>query len=104
MSEIEFSNAQARSLNNSESFKVPIMEELREIKIGDLVKVIGNHERFWVIITGLLQKEDGDYIVGTIDSRLQETLKPNYRDEITCSVQSICQIWQEPTSKVESTL
>ncbi|EPY3962323.1 TPA: hypothetical protein ACKFTV_002206 [Klebsiella pneumoniae] len=49
-------NAQRLHRMYPNTFQVPTYEELSELKVGDLVKVCINNERFWSIITSIKGK------------------------------------------------
>ena len=72
------------------SFGLPNIEELKNLKAGDFVKVIASPERFWVEIDG---KTEGGYI-GKINNQLVMTEKHGhqYGDVIFVSTENICQI------------
>ena len=72
------------------SFDLPGIEELKNLKVGDFVKVISSPERFWVQIDGTT--ENG--YVGKIDSHLvcTEHHGHQYGDVIFVQPENICQI------------
>ena len=50
------------------TFIVPSSDELRNLEIGDCVKLISNNERFWVVITQI--SKDKVNFMGKVDNEL----------------------------------
>lgn len=48
-----FADAQQRARENPETFKVPSEQDLGSLRVGDLVKLCSNGERFWVELVSL---------------------------------------------------
>jgi len=71
--QIKLVDAQKMKSKYPETFWTPSDSELSDIKIGDIVKVCDDHERFWVIIESISNKE----FIGVVDNSL-------LRDDIRC--------------------
>lgn len=72
------------------TFDLPDIEQLKNLKVGDFVKVISSPERFWVQIEEVI--ENG--YVGKIDSHLVCTEQHGYQygDTISVGNENICQV------------
>jgi hypothetical protein len=61
-----------------DTFEAPTKEELDALKVGNIVKVSHNNERFWVTITAI----DKDIITGKVDNVLIRPQPFKYGDII----------------------
>ena len=60
------------------------------VKIGDCVKIVRNHERFWVKVTQMKRTSKGKVrVYGTIDNNLVNNPTLKYGDEIDFLVDKI---------------
>ncbi|QIH33474.1 hypothetical protein [Sphingobacterium sp. DR205] len=66
MKKIEFIDAQQMKQMHPDTFEVPDQNDLRELKVGDTVKVCAFKERFWAEITAI----EGDKITATVENVL----------------------------------
>ena len=69
-----FINARKMSRENPEKFYFPSEEELNQIRVGVLIKVCPDYERFWAIVNDV----DGDDIYCTVDNDLISTKEHGY--------------------------
>lgn len=87
----KFTNAQEMAKKYPETFKAPTLNQLNNLKVGNLVKVCVEPERFWTFILEI----NGDEIKAQIDNRLiftgEHYLK--YKDVITFNKNNIYQIY-----------
>lgn len=86
---VGFVNAQEMAKKHPDTFEVPSLEELNNIKKGDTVKVCENGERFWVNITHI----EGDSIKGIVDNNLVCYHSFNFRDTIDFKKENIYSIY-----------
>lgn len=63
----DFENAQENSIRFAPSFEAPSWEDLRSLKVDQIVKVCHNDERFWVVLVKIL---GNDEVIGRIDNDL----------------------------------
>ena len=73
-----FTNAQTMHKKHPDTFEAPTKEELDALKVGNIVKVSHNNERFWVTITAI----DKDIITGKVDNVLIRPQPFKYGDII----------------------
>ena len=62
--------------HNPETFEIPTINELQDIKVGYNVKISNGIERFWVII----QEINKYYLIGKIDNKLFNNTNYDYGD------------------------
>jgi len=63
---MNFIDAQQMQKDHPDTFEAPTDAELEKLKIGDIVKVCHNDERFWVVIINI----EGDKITANVDNEL----------------------------------
>ena len=86
--EVKFENAQKLKKENPETFYAPELDELKQIKPGETVKVSAYNERFWVNVTAV----DGDTITGKVVNYLL-TRRLRFNDIVTFKLQNVYNIW-----------
>lgn len=75
----DFVDAQEMHRMFPDKFEIPSEKELRKLKIGDIVKVCHNEERFWTIVKRIRNdtiyaKVDNDLVLKH-DFKLGDTIK-----------------------------
>jgi hypothetical protein len=95
MKNYNFVNAQEMHKLHPKTFEVPSNEELDNIKIGDIVKISIDQERFWIEVTEI----NNDEIIGTVGWRLYKEddklieIDLEYGEKIKFEKKNIYSIW-----------
>jgi hypothetical protein len=77
-----------KNKNDNDFQNVPDVQKLKDIQIGDTVKIIADYERFWVTVINIA----GDLIKGRVDNFLNQSKPYNYGSYVIFEKRHIYQI------------
>jgi hypothetical protein len=69
-------------------------DEIKEMKVGDYVKICDGYERFWTTVVEI----DGDTIIATVSNVLLGD-KMNYKDLVSYKKYNIYEVWDKQEYK-----
>ncbi len=92
----ELVDALAMALANPDTFEVPTKREIKDLKIGDLVKVSDTKERFWCKVN----KIDKDVLNVEVNNELILSEELKYGDFIDISTKNIYEIMKGNENKL----
>lgn len=92
-------NGVERNKQHPDTFKIPTIEEIGELKVDDLVKLMFNEngtvERMWVIVSEIEAFDDGKLrFKGTLDNEPYELKSVGLGDVIEFSSENIISIYE----------
>lgn len=86
-----FTNAQEQAKEHPDTFQIPTQEEIKEIKLGDNVKICTEGERFWARVIDISSSGE---VIGSVNNDLELTYRHDlsFGDIVTFRVDNIYDI------------